>query len=94
MRKLRGIPKSSNAMSFQTRTVFVGNKNEIWYYTDFQTGRNYALARFEWTDCINSWLYDEWYQLSKEDIKDDEAFARIEKEINSDFGYFGVEKKF
>ena len=94
MRKLRGIRKHPNELSFQSKTLFVGNKNEIWYYTDFQTGRNYARARFEWCDCINSWMSDEWWQLSKEDIKDDDAFARTEKEINMYFGYFGVEKRF
>ena len=91
MRKINR--KNAEGLSFQTREIFVGNKNQIQYYTDWSNGRNYARARFEWSDALQDWLHDEWWQLGKDDIKDDDAFARTSKTINRFFGYFSIPRK-
>ena len=92
MRKLN-IGKNPEELSLQTKEFFVGNKNEIWYYTDWNTNRDYARARFEWSDTLNTWTYDEWWQLSKADIKNEESQIETSKAINRYFGYFAIEKK-
>lgn len=91
MRKINR--KNPDKLSFKSRTLFIGNKNEVWYYTDWNTGRNYARARFEYWEGQNTWTYDEWWQLSKDDIKDEDAFLQTEKEINKFFGYFDIGKR-
>lgn len=87
MRKLN-VRKNPEKLSMQSKTCFVGNRNEVWYYTDLNTGRCYARARFDYREILGSWFYDEWWLLNKTDIKDDDAFTKTEKEINEYFGYF------
>lgn len=77
--------KDASQLSLQSKEFFIGNKNEIWYYTDWKTGRNYARARFEWDG--TDWRFDCWYLLNHNDIKDDEAFTNTAIAINRDFGY-------
>lgn len=67
----------------------MGNQNEIQYYTDWTTGRNYARARFDYNGSCNSFMHDEWFQLNKEDIKNEDALLCTETKINAYFGYFG-----
>jgi len=92
MRKLR-VKKNPEKLSCQSKTVFLGNKNEILYYTDWTTGKNYARAKFDYSEDWNRYLYDEWFLLSKEDIKDDDALSQTEIKINAYFGYFASKRK-
>lgn len=92
MRKLHGIRNKERLSRFDT-TYFVGNRNEIRYYKDTTTKRVYAEACFEYVECIKDFMYKEWFQLSKNDIKDDDAITITEKNINMHFGYFGVTQK-
>lgn len=84
--------KDASKLSFQSKEFFIGNKNEIWYYHDWNTGCSYARARFEWSDVLKTWFHDEWWQLSKADIKDEDAQVRTTKAINRHFGYFAIER--
>ena len=86
MRKINR--KNPDNLLFQSRTIFVGNTNEIWYYLDSRTGRHYARARFEHSDTLKTWLLDEWWQISSNEVKDEDAQRNIEIEINKYFGYF------
>ena len=88
MKKLN-VRKDAGKLSLQNRTFFMGNKNEILYYTDWQSGRNYARARFDFMDSCKTFEHDVWFQLNRDDIKDEDALTRTEMKINAYFGYFG-----
>lgn len=91
MRKLHGIRNKENLHHVST-TYFIGSKNEIRYYTDNTTGRNYAEGCFEWIECVQDFMYKEWFLLGKNDIKNDDAYCETEEQISRHFGIFFVKR--
>lgn len=91
MRRLNRKPKKENLYQV-TRTCFIGNKNEITYYRDRESQRTYAKAQFDYMEVTKSYLYEEWFQISKSDIKNEESQIRTEKKICLYFGWIGIEK--
>lgn len=87
MRKLQ-ITKSKERLFKRSTTIFVGNRNEIRYYVEPLTSRNYCEACFDYNETTKRFMYTAWYQLNKNDIKDEDAQLKTELEINMDFGYF------
>ena len=90
MRKINKRPKRENLYHLTT-TLFIGNKNQIEYYRDKDSERIYAKAKFDYMEESKLYLYEEWFQISKADIKDEEAQTRTEKEICFYFGWMSIE---
>lgn len=91
MRKIHKHPKKENLYHITT-TLFIGNKNQIEYYRDKETGRTYAKAKFDYMEESKLYLYEEWWQIAKADIKDEESQTRTEKEICFHFGWISIER--
>lgn len=87
MKKLKS-PKSKERLFTRSTTFFIGNRNQIRYYVDTLTDRNYCEARFDYDETAKRFRRTAWYQLNKNDIKDEDAQMKTELEINMDFGYF------
>ena len=87
MKKLKK-PKSNGLFFTRSTTYFIGNRNQIRYYVDTLTDRNYCEARFDYDETTKRFRRTAWYQLNKNDIKDEDAQLKTELEINMDFGYF------
>ena len=90
MRRLNRIPKKEN-LYHVTRTCFIGNKNQISYYRDRESQRIYAKAQFDYIEESKRYIYEEWFQISKSDIKNEESQIRTEKKICFYFGWIGIE---
>lgn len=89
MRKLNGICHKERLIQYD-KTLFVGNQNEIRYYFNQSNNRVYAQACFKYDEIIKRFMYTEWFQLSRKDIEDADAYQRTEKAIIRYFGYFDI----
>jgi hypothetical protein len=89
MRALRQN-KDASKLQMLDKFFFVGNKNEIFIYRNWLTGRTYAQARFEYDETFKCHLYEYWFELTKSDMKDDEAIDKTIENICKYFGYFNV----
>lgn len=87
MKKLKS-PKSKERLITRSTTYFIGNRNEIRYYVDTLTDRNFCEACFDYNETAKRFRRTAWYQLNKNDIKDEDVQLKTELEINMDFGYF------
>ena len=85
--------KNPKELSCHSHTFFLGNKNEIWWYTDWTTNRNYARGLFNYDPSTETFRDDEWFSISKADIKDEEAQMNTEKKICAYFGWYARERK-
>lgn len=89
MKKLKK-PKSKALFFTRSTTFFIGNRNQIRYYVDTLTDRNYCEALFDYDETAKRFLRTSWYQLNKNDINDEDAQIKTELKINADFGYFQI----
>jgi hypothetical protein len=89
MRALRQN-KDASKLQMLDKFFFVGNKNEIFIYRNWLTGRTYARARFEYDETFKCHLLLQWFELTKKDIEDDDAIDKTIEKICRHFGYFNV----
>lgn len=89
MKKLQGTKDKARLFTRST-TYFIGNRNQIRYYVDTLTDRNYCEARFDYDETTKRFGRSSWYQLNKNDVRDEDAQMKTELKINADFGYFQI----
>lgn len=82
--------KDASKLSKLDKFCFVGNQNEIIIYRNWLTGRTYARARFEYDETLKCHLYEHWFELTKSDMKDDDAIDKTIENICKYFWYFNV----
>lgn len=86
MRVLR-INKDASMLELFDKFL-VNNENEIFIFHNWSTGRTYARARFEYDKRWKYHLYENWFVITKKDIKDKDAYNETLYKICDYYGYF------